>query len=48
MQRLGWEAVQTLRKLDQLDAYAADWLLRRLTALYDAHLAQQQARQETR
>jgi len=48
MHRVGWEAVKTLRKLEQLDEYEADCLLTRLVALHDAVLAQQQAMQEQR
>ena len=45
MQRVGWETVKTLRKLDALDEYEADWLLLRLVAMHDAVQAQQQDRQ---
>ena len=45
MQRVGWDAVKTLRKLDQLDEYAADWLLWRLTTLHDVVQAQSRAAQ---
>lgn len=48
MQRVGWDAVNTLRKLDQLDAYEADWLLLRLVALHDTVQAQRQVSQEQR
>jgi hypothetical protein len=48
MQRVGWEAVKTLRKLDELDEYEADALLLRLVALQDAVQAQHQAMQEQR
>jgi hypothetical protein len=46
MQRLGWEAVQSLRKLDQLDAADAETLLMRLVALHDAIQAQRRDRQD--
>jgi hypothetical protein len=46
MHRVGWEAVKTLRKLDELDAYEADWLLLRLVAMHDAVQAQHQAMQD--
>jgi hypothetical protein len=48
MQRLGWDAVRTLRKLDQLDAYMAEWLLRRLVLVHDAVQAQQRETQAQR
>jgi hypothetical protein len=48
MQRVGWEAVKTLRKLEQLSEYEADWLLTRLVAMHDTVQAQQQAMQEQR
>ena len=40
-QRVGFDTVYRLRRLDQLDAYGADWLLWCLVMLQDA-LAQQQ------
>ena len=47
-QKMGWDAVRTLRKLDHLDAYAADWLLTRLVILSEYVQAQSQAMQEQR
>ena len=46
MQQLGWEAVNTLRKLAQLSEYEADWLLTRLLVLHEAARVQQQERQD--
>lgn len=48
MQRVGWDAVKTLRKLDLLDEYDADWLLLRLLRLHDVVHAQKSAAQEQR
>jgi len=48
VQRVGWETVRTLRQLDQLDAYDADWLLVRLVTLQDYVQAQQREAQEQR
>lgn len=48
MQRVGWDAVKTLRQLEQLDAYEAECLLMRLVVLHDAVQAQSQAMQEQR
>jgi len=47
-QKIGWDAVRILRKLDQLDAYAADWLLTRLVILAEYVQARQQTMQEQR
>lgn len=48
MQRVGWDAVKTLRNLDELTAYDAEYLLQRLVALQDAVQAQHQQQQEMR
>jgi len=47
-QKIGWDAVRIFRKLDDLDAYAADWLLTRLVILAEYVQAQQQAIQDQR
>lgn len=47
-QKVGWEAVRILRKLDTLDAYEADWLLTRLVILTEYVQAQQQAMRDER
>lgn len=45
MQRIGFEAVYRLRRMEQLDDYAADWLLIRLVLLSDKVQVQQQMRE---
>jgi len=47
-QKIGWDAVRILLKLDQLDAYAADWLLTRLVILAEYVQARQQTMQDQR
>jgi len=47
-QKVGWETVYRLRRLDQLDAYSADWLLTRLVTLQEYVHAHNQATQEQR
>jgi hypothetical protein len=43
MQRLGFEAVYRLKRLDALDDYQRDWLVLRLVATHDAMQARHQA-----
>ena len=45
-QRVGFDTVYRLRRLDLLDAFAADWLLRCLVLLQDALWQQQRAAHE--
>lgn len=42
-QRLGFDMVYRLRRLDRLDAYDADWLVRRLVVLHDLLATQRQS-----
>lgn len=47
-QRVGWEAVWHLRRLDRLSEYDADCLLIRVAMLADAVRQQQAVQQEMR